>query len=83
MYKLFDLFKIIQKYLNWLYFPKNRILINNNIKIENKTIKKNKKIDLWNITGIINKIYSGCGYKVKILSDSNKYFNKNEGFVKM
>ena len=49
-----------------------KILINNNIKIDNKTIKKNnKKTGLWNITGVIIKIYSGGSYKVKILSDSN------------
>ena len=58
-----------------------KILINNNIKIDNKTIKKNnKKTGLWNITGVITKIYSGGSYKVKILSDSNNYFNRNEEY---
>ena len=58
-----------------------KILINNNIKLVGNTIKKNnKKIGIWNITAKIIKIYSGGSYKIKIISDENDFFEKNNEY---
>ena len=64
-----------------IYEVGEKILINNNFKIDKKTIKKNnKKIGVWNITGEIVKIYSGGSYKIKIIADENNYFYKNDEY---
>ena len=64
-----------------IYEVGEKILINNNFKIEKKIIKKsNKKLGVWNITGEIVKIYSGGSYKIKIIADENNYFSKNDEY---
>ena len=58
-----------------IYEVGEKILINNNFKIDKKTIKKNnKKLGVWNITGEIVKIYSAGSYKIKIIADENNNF---------
>ena len=44
-----------------------KILLNDNFVIDNKTLKKrNKKFGFWTITAEIIKIYSANSYKIKI-----------------
>ena len=64
-----------------IYSKGEKILINNNIRISNKTIKKNnKKIGIYNIIGEIVNVYSGGSYKIKILNDENQFFSKGEEY---
>ena len=62
-----------------------KILINDNFKLEHKTItRKNKKRGNWIINGIITKIYSYNSFKVKI---SNNYkdilFKEDEYYINL
>ena len=51
------------------YSLKEKVLINENFKLENKTLKKNnKKFDLYNINEEINKA-SYSTYKIRICDD--------------
>ena len=73
-----------QKYSNIYrnsYIKGEKILINNNIRIANKAIKKNnKKIGIYNISAEIINVNSGGSYKIKILDDENKFFSKGEEY---
>ena len=58
-----------------------KILINNNFKVENKTIKrKNKKRGNWIINVIITKIYSYNSFKVKIINNYEDALKKDEEY---
>ena len=58
-----------------------KILINNNFKVENKTIKrKNKKRGNWIINGIITKIYLYNSFKVKIINNFEDALKKDEEY---
>ena len=58
-----------------------KILINDNFKLEHKTIKrKNKKRGNWIINGIVTKIYSYNSFKVKISNNYKDILYKNEEY---
>ena len=60
---------------------KEKILLNKNFKIENKTLKKrNNKFGLWSITAEIIKIYSSNNYKIKISENYKDILKKDEEY---
>ena len=60
---------------------KEKILLNENFKIENKTLKKrNNKFGLWSITAEIIKIYSANSYKIKISENYKDILKKDEEY---
>ena len=63
--------KYTNKYRN-IFSINEKILINDNFRLENKTIKRrNKKRGNWNINGKIVKIYSFNSFKVEIMNIVN------------
>ena len=61
------------------YEINEKVLINDNFKIENNTLKKrNKKYGSWVITGIILKSYSFNSYKNKITKDYQNILFKDD-----
>ena len=74
-----------QKYSNIYkntYSINESVLINENIKLVNKTLKKfNNKFGKWNITAEIIKVYSSNSYKDKINDNLKKnIFKKGEEY---
>lgn len=64
------------------YSKGEKILINNNIRISNKIIKKNnKKIVIYNITAEIVNIYSGGSYKIKFWIMKINFFQKVKNII--
>jgi len=77
-----------QKYNNIYrnqYEVNEKVLINDNFIVENKTIKKrNKKYGKWIITGTILKSYSFNSYKIKVNQDfKNLLFKNNEYYINL
>ena len=61
------------------YKINEKVLLNDNFRIENHTIKRrNKKNGNWVITAIILKAYSYNSYKIKIANDYKDILLKNE-----
>ena len=73
-----------QKYSNIFkntYSINEKVLINENFKIYNKTLKKiNKNFGQWNITAEIIKVYSTNSYKVKICDDFENILKKGDEY---
>ena len=64
------LFNWISNIYRYTFKINEHVLINDNINIENHTIKRrNSKYGKWPINDIIIKIYSNSSYKVKIVND--------------
>ena len=60
---------------------KEKILLNDNFKIDKKTLKKrNNKLGLWTITAEIIKIYSANSYKIKISENYKNILKKGEEY---
>ena len=60
---------------------KEKILLNEKFKIENKTLKKrNNKFRLWSTTAEIIKIYSANSYKIKISENYKDILKKDEEY---
>ena len=69
--RMMDNQKYTNKYRN-IFSINEKILINDNFRLENKTIKRrNKKRGNWNINGKIVKIYSFNSFKVEIMNIVN------------
>ena len=61
------------------YEINEKVLINDNFKIDNHTLKKrNKKYGNWVITGLILKSYSFNSYKIKIMNNYKNILFKND-----
>ena len=61
------------------YKINEKVLLNENFKIENNTLKRrNRKNGKWLITAIILKAYSFNSYKIKIAKDYKNILSKNE-----
>ena len=77
---MLDSQKYSNKYKN-TYCLNEKILLNDNFKIDNKTLKKrNNKFGLWAITAEIIKIYSANSYKIKICENYKDVLKKDEEY---
>ena len=64
-----------------IYNINEKVLINDNFILENKTIKrKNKKYGKWVITGIIIKAYSSTSYKIRVTNNFKDLLKKNDEY---
>ena len=60
---------------------KEKILLNDNFIIDNKTLKKrNNKFGLWSITAEIIKIYSANSYKIKISENYKNILTRDDEY---